>query len=70
MICFFSKEKGEHLDLFIVNNNLDRPLLPEVRSPQFAKQNGLMTASWSKNGNFYMLTGESAQAVRDAMQSI
>ncbi len=70
MICFFSKEKGEHLDLFIVNSNPNGPLLPEAQTPQFAKQNGLMTACWSKNGSFYLLTGENAQAVRNAMQSI
>lgn len=69
MICFFSKEKGEHLDLFIVNNP-NGSILPKAQAPRFVRKNGLMTASWSKNDNFYLLTGENAQAVRDAMQSI
>jgi hypothetical protein len=69
MICFFSQEKGEHLDLFIVNNP-NGSLLPKAQAPQFARENGLMTACWSKNDNFYVLTGENAQAVRDAVQSI
>jgi len=69
MICFFSKEKGEHLDLFIMDNP-NGSLLPKTQAPRFARKNGLMTACWSKNDNFYLLTGENAQAVRDAMQSI
>jgi hypothetical protein len=69
MICFFSKEKGEHLDLFIVNSP-NGSLLPKARAPQFARENGLMTACWSKNDNVYLLTGENAQAVRDAINSI
>lgn len=69
MICFFSKEKGEHLDLFIINNP-NRSVLPANHAPQFATKNGLMTACWSKNNKFYLLAGENAQAVRDATQSI
>jgi hypothetical protein len=69
MICFFSKEKGEHLDLFIMDNP-NGSILPTDYTPQFAGKNGLMTACWSKNDKFYLLAGENSVAVRRAVQSI
>jgi hypothetical protein len=69
MICFFSKEKGKHLDLFIIDDP-NGAVLPADHTPQFVVKNGLMTACWSKNDKFYLLAGENAQAVHDAMQSI
>jgi hypothetical protein len=69
MICFLSKQKGEHMDLFIMDNP-NGSGLPIDHSPQFAMKNGLHTACWSKNNKFYLLAGENAEAVRSAIQSI
>ncbi|HEX7652138.1 MAG TPA: hypothetical protein VF607_01450 [Verrucomicrobiae bacterium] len=70
MICFFCREKGEHLDLFILHHQPDGSPLSTDQAPRYASQNGLTTAAWSRNGNYYLLTGASPQAIHDAIQSI
>lgn len=69
MICFVSKKRGEHLDLFIMENP-NGAIFRENKTPRFAMKNGLMTAYWSKHGKFYLLAGESREAVQGAIQSI
>jgi hypothetical protein len=69
MICFVSKKRDKHLDLFIIENPKGA-IFRESETPRFAMKNGLMTAYWSKRGKFYLLAGESREAIQDAIQSI
>jgi anti-sigma factor RsiW len=56
MICFVLAG-GEHLDLFVVDHD-GLPDFPEGAAPQFAPAHGMMTATWSKGGEVYLLTGD------------
>ncbi|HXI69280.1 MAG TPA: hypothetical protein VNN22_02870 [Verrucomicrobiae bacterium] len=69
MICFVSKNRDQHLDLFIMDNT-ERFFPHENESPHFAIRNGLVTASWARNGKLYLLAGENRESVQDVLQSI
>lgn len=69
MICFVSRKKDEHLDLFIMENPKGA-IFRENETPHFAMKNGLTTAYWSKRGKFYLLAGQSSEAIQQAIRSI
>ena len=65
MLCFVMD--GEHMDLFV----MDRNSLPDVAddgTPLYAKAGGLMTATWSKGGKVYLLTGENKEFLQKVLQ--
>lgn len=69
MICFVSKKKGEHLDLFIMDDPKGA-ILRTDETRRLAVKNGLTTAYWLEDDKFYLLAGENKEAVRNAAQSI
>lgn len=69
MICFVSKEKDVHVDLFIMDDP-QGVILRTDETPRFATKNGLTTACWLKNNKFYLLAGENGEAVRNLAPSI
>ena len=69
MICFVSKKRGEHLDLFIMDDPKGAVLRTD-ETPRFAVKNGLATACWLENGKFYLLAGEKSEVVRNRARSI
>jgi hypothetical protein len=69
MICFISKQRGEHLDLFIMDDP-NGAILQAGQVPQFAMKNGLMTACWSKDDKIYLLAGNNRAVIQNAIQSI
>jgi hypothetical protein len=62
MICFIL-EDGEHMDLFVVDR-AGLPDFPESSAPQFAKADGLMTATWSEGSKVYLLTGANKERLQ------
>jgi hypothetical protein len=65
MICFIL-EDGEHMDLFVVDR-AGLPDFPESRAPQFAKADGLMTATWAEAGKVYLLTGANKERLQKVL---
>ena len=69
MICFVSKKRDQHLDLFVMDNPQKR-MVKENDTPFYAEKNGLVTAVWSKDGKSYLLASKSREAIQNAIQSI
>jgi hypothetical protein len=65
MICFIL-EGGEHVDLFVLDR-VGLPDFPESSAPQFAKADGLMTATWSEAGKVYLLTGANKERLQKVL---
>lgn len=65
MICFMLK--GEHMDLFVMDR-AGLPDLPDNSAPQYARAGDLMTATWSKGGKIYLLTGENKELLQKVLQ--
>jgi hypothetical protein len=65
MICFFVN--GQHMDLFVIDRT-SLPDFPENGAPQFAKANGLMTATWASGGKVYLLAGGSKEILQKVLQ--
>jgi hypothetical protein len=65
MICFILKD-GEHLDLFVVDR-AGLPDFPESTAPQFARADGLMTATWAEGGKVYLLTGANKELLHKVL---
>ena len=67
MICFMFE--GQHMDLFLMER-ADLPDFPANGAPQYAKADGLMTATWSDGGNIYLLTSENKTVLQKALQNV
>ncbi|HEY1662389.1 MAG TPA: hypothetical protein VGI03_08220 [Verrucomicrobiae bacterium] len=66
MLCFVLDD-GEHMDLFVMDR-VGLPGLPEGSAPQFAEANGLMTATWVKGDQVYLLTGDNKKLLQKLFQ--
>jgi hypothetical protein len=55
LICFVLAG-GDHVDVFVMDHS-DFPGLSGNSAPQFAQAGPLMTVTWAKNNQVYLLTG-------------
>jgi anti-sigma factor RsiW len=58
MLCYGLKNSG-HVDLFVADVKIFSDA-PPVDQPQFASRGGMPTASWSHDGQVYLLVGHSS----------
>lgn len=61
LICFMLDGK-EHVDLFVIDTTQFRDFTPRA-APQFARVDGLTTASWARGGKTYLLTSAADESV-------
>jgi hypothetical protein len=64
LICFMhnGKDGKEHVDLFVIDRTHFRDLTPSA-TPQFARADGLTTASWVRGQKTYLLTSTADETV-------
>ncbi len=55
LICFVLAD-GNHVDVFVMDH-FDFPGLSASSTPRFAQAGALMTVTWTKNNQVYLLTG-------------
>lgn len=67
MVCFML-DNGEHMDLFVMDH-ANLPDFPVNGAPQYAKADGLMTATWSDGGKIYLLTGRNRTVLQKILQN-
>lgn len=65
MVCFMVN--GAHMDLFVMDRS-GLPEFPENGAPQFAKADGLMTATWASGSKVYLLTGENEELLQKILK--
>lgn len=65
MLCFLLD--GGHMDLFVMDR-AGLPDLPDSGAPLYARTGSLITATWSKGGKIYLLTGGNAELLQKVLQ--
>jgi len=61
LICFVLNGR-DHLDLFVLNSTRFHGFTPS-QTPEFARTDGLITASWTRGNRTYMLATSGGEAV-------
>ncbi len=61
LICFVFNGR-DHVDLFVLNSTRFHGFAPS-QTPEFARTDGLMTASWTRGDRTYLLATSGGEAV-------